>query len=231
MASPPQTTGAVQPFNRPFAIYAKNNSSEPILVHTGGLGDAARVHQVTDTFIAIKGIAADDVTGTLVGGTWHGLDKAKRHVYAKYAQTVPQGAMQIVYDPSTQKHACVIHDFKKCFALNMRVTGDNHLCFRIESLFHGTKQKRTMTSGVHTRRDNVEFTVKIQDKVTGGVCFYTFLSRKTCKMRHALKKRPREEELVQDFKAKIQKCSNAQLDMWQRVIHKSHEFISAPKRG
>ena len=176
-------------------------------------------------------MSADDATVTLVRGRWHGLNKAKRHVYAKYAQTVAPGAMQIVYDPSTQQHTCVIHDFKKCFALNMRVTGDNHLCFRIESLFHGTKQKRTMTSGVHTRRDNVEFTVKIQDKVTGGVCFYTFLSRKTCKMRHALKKRPREEELVQDFKAKIQKCSNAQLDMWQRVIHKSHEFISTPKRG
>ena len=210
-------------------MFPKNSSTDALLTHHGGLGDAnTRVHHTYDAFSAIKGPKDPSrLKLTLVGGSWLGAANAKPAKFAEFAQTVAPGAMEVVIDEETKKPVYMINHFTQCFTLNTLVTGDGHLCFRIESLFHGLNKKRTKLQGMHTRRDNVKFTVKFEDKVTGGVCFYTFHSHKTNTMPPQLRKRTREEELVDDLKRKIQKCSSAQLAMWKQVLDKGHDIISA----
>ena len=232
--SPPRDNFAVQPCDSiEFDLCPKNSSPEVLFTHNGGYGDASTtVYHTPDTFLAMKPgsnkpFDPNRILLTLVSGSWLGAAHAKPTLFAQFAQTVPPGAMEVVIDPNTKKRVCKINHFTQCFTLNTFISGDGHLCFRLESLFHGLKKKRTKLQGMHTRRDNVKFTVKFEDKITGGVCFYTFHSHKTNKMPPQLRKRTREEALVNDFKCKIQKCSATQLDMWQQIIDKSHAIISA----
>tara|TARA_B100000405_G_C16666355_1_gene404054 strand:- start:244 stop:954 length:711 start_codon:yes stop_codon:yes gene_type:complete len=150
---------------------------KPIVKHKNGCGNITIEHEVTEAIIYLN--MGDRTLRTrptieVVDGEWGGLLTAKKSKLRQFCASVHNKVMHIEEANGTFK---VYLDFIKAFEVQQFFKRPTHgkrkmHGFRVVSKFHGTGCKSD-----RVRRDNIKFTVKVE--INGGVCFYTFLSRKS----------------------------------------------------
>ena len=160
--------------------FSFEQNCETIVTHKNGCGNITIEHKATEAIIYLN--MGDRTLRTrptiqAVAGEWLGLPTAKPSKVKEFCGSVGNVGMHFEEDKANGTFKAFIDDFTKVFEVQQFFKQPTHgerkmHGFRVVSKFHGAKCKSD-----RVRRDNIKFTVKVE--INGGVCFYTFLSRKS----------------------------------------------------
>lgn len=160
--------------------FSFEQNCQSIVTHRNGCGNITIEHKVTEAIIYIntggRTLRAPPII-TIVAGTWNSLLKTKAACFKQFCASVDNDGMHYEEDTAKGTFTPFIDDFTKVFEVQQFFKQPQY-CeqkmhgFRVVSKFYGAESKSE-----RVRRDNITFTVKVE--INGGVCFYTFLSRKS----------------------------------------------------